>query len=317
MTGLFSIEPLTQCQVELIRGSTGCGVRCIDRTAFAEMTDIHSSVEALICRDRDDVAGIVAACPNLKFLYVVSVGVERLPFELLREKGIVVANAGGVNAEIMSQYVLAYILSQSARVCENLANQRDGRWKRFQCVDDLRGAKLLVVGAGRVGSLIAKKANVFGMHVVGIKNHVHPVKEFERIVGLNCLEAELADADYVVCTIPLTPATKGLFDERRFAAMKETATFINISRGGLVDEDALVEVLHAHKIKSAVLDVFQKEPISADSSLWKCHGLYVTPHSSGRLENFMDVAIAQFVTNLQAYLGHEPLPNKVNLVDGY
>lgn len=317
MKGLYSIEPLTQHQVERIESTTGCLVNCVNRLDFAEMADVHPLVEVLICRDRDDVAGIASACPNLKFIYIVSVGVEKLPFELLRNRGIVVANAGGVNAEIMSQYALAYILSQSARVCENLENQREGRWKKFQCVDDLRGSTLLIVGAGRVGSLIATKAHAFGMRVIGVKNHVRPIDGFEKVVGLDCLDKELADADYVVCSIPLTPATEGIFDAKRFAAMKATATFVNISRGGLVDEQALVDALHAHVIKAAVLDVFQNEPIPCDSPLWRCRGLYVTPHSSGRLENFMDASIEQFAKNLRAYIDGAQLPNEVDLADGY
>lgn len=314
---LYSIEPLSERLVELIKSSTENDVIYIDRSHFLEAKDEHSKVTALICRDRDDVAEIVKRCTNLSFLYIVSAGVEKLPFELLRERRIVVANAGGVNAEIMSQYAMAYILSQSARVCENLDNQRQRHWKRFQCVDDLSGKKLLVVGAGRVGSLLAHKASVFGMGIVGIKNKVCPVAGFDKIVGLDELDGELPEADFVVCALPLTTLTKRLFNRDRFSLMKSTATFINISRGGLVDEAVLVEALHNGLIKSAVLDVFDNEPLDSSSPLWGCPGLYVTPHSSGRLENFMDAAITQFTVNYNAYLAGGSVPNNVDLSNCY
>lgn len=315
--GLYSIEPLSESQVELIKSSTGETVTCVDRASFLDVREEHAKVSALICRDRDNVSKIIELCPNLVFLYIVSAGVEKLPFDLLKKKNIVVCNAGGVNAEIMSQYAIAYILAQSARVCENLDNQRNHRWKKFQCVDDLAEKTLLIIGAGKVGAMLARKASAFGMRIVGIKNNVCSVPGFDKVVGLMSLNEELPKADFVICTIPLTPLTKGLFDAKRFSLMKPSATFINISRGGVVDESSLVNALQTNIIRSAVLDVFDKEPLPPDSPLWNCRGLFVTPHSSGRLECFMDAAIAQFVTNFNAYCSGDPLPNKVDLVNGY
>ena len=315
--GLYSIEPLSPYQIELIKRSTECDVVSIERNVFFDAIEEHPKIRSLICRDRDRISDILGVCPNIQFIYIVSVGVEKLPFGLLRDKGVIVANAGGVNAEIMSQYAMAYILSQSARVCENLDNQRRRHWKKYQCVDDLSERKLLVVGAGHVGSMLAQKASVFGMRIVGIKNRVCPIAGFDKVVGLENLEEELSDADFVVCALPLTVTTSRLFNRDRFSLMKSTATFINISRGGLVDEVALVDALNNGIIKSAVLDVFDKEPLDCDSPLWECRGLYVTPHSSGRLEGFLDAAIAQFVANYNAYLIGGSIPNKVDLNNGY
>lgn len=317
MRTVHSIEPLKPHLLSLIKEETGGNVSYIDRLTFFDCKDEHSKVEVMICRDRDNVSSIIDACPNLKMLFIVSTGVEKLPFDKLRNSNVVVGNTGGVNCDIMSQYAMGYILSQSARVCENLINQKNHYWKKFQCVDSLEGKNLLIVGAGRTGQLIAAKATPFGMNCVGIKNHISELANFQEVTTLENLDKYLAWADFVVCTIPLTPSTVGLFNYDRFCKMKPTATFINISRGKHVVTTDLIRALKEEKLKSAILDVFETEPIPQDSELWDLPNLYLTPHSSGRLENFMDEAIHYFINNYNAFLEGKVLPNKVNLTDGY
>lgn len=313
---IHSIEPLSTEQQLFLRNN-GFVVYSFDRQSWLENNQRHYNVEILIARDRDPIEKIVHACENLKMLFIVSTGVEKLPFELLRERHIQVANTGGVNSGIMSEYAMAYILARSAKVCENLLYQQQNYWKKFQCVESLNDKTLLIVGAGRTGQLIAKKANVFGMRCIGVKKHVQMVDGFEQVVGFTELNEMLPMADFIVCTIPLTTETMYLFDKNRFALMKPTATFINISRGKLIVENDLKNALENGIIGQAVLDVFETEPIASDSQLWKTKNLWITPHSSGRLENFMDEAIKCAVKNIKAYTNGMPLPNKVNLIDGY
>lgn len=314
---VYSIEPLSDESVAKIKKSLNCEYCYIDRNDFLQKADVHRNVSVLICRDRDQVTEIVDVCPNLKMLSIVSTGVEKLPFEKLKERNIVVSNTGGLNAPIMSEYAMAYILSQSARVCENLLNQTKRVWKKFQCVDTLNEKTLLIVGAGRTGQLLAKKAKVFGMRVLGIKRQVSELENFDVVGNLDNLDIHLKSADYVVVTMPLTPDTRNLFDAKRFKQMKKESVFINISRAGLVKQDALIDALRNGTMGSAVLDVFEQEPISASSELWDVDNLYITPHSSGRLPNFVDEAAQYCIDNIKAFWNKTPLPNRVNLDAGY
>lgn len=314
---VYSIEPISKESSDLIERELSCRYCYIERQNFSQRTDLHRNISVLICRDRDAVSEIIDCCPSLKFMFIVSTGVEKLPFRKLLEHGVVVANTGGLNAPIMSEYAMAYILSQSARVCENLKNQIKGIWKKFQCVDSLENRNLLIVGAGRTGRLLAQKAKAFSMNVVGIKKHVSKQDFFDQIDSLENIDFHLDEADFVVLTIPTTPETKQMFNYERFRKMKKNAVFINISRGALVNQEDLIKALKDELIGCAILDVFEEEPLSPSSEMWHLDNLIITPHSSGRLSNFMDQAIRCFVDNMKAFFVNEPLPNKVDLNAGY
>lgn len=317
MNKIHTIEPLTSFQQDILAQKTKLEVVQLDRKDFLSNINECQCIETLICRDRDQVSEILDSCPNLKLIFIVNTGVEKLPFAKLKEKGIVVCNTGGINAPIMSEYVLGAILQHSTRIKENILNQAKHHWKKFQCVDSLSGKKILIVGAGRTGQLIACKAKAFGMNVTGVKKHLGELPFFDKIVSLNALDKSLEDADYVVCVLPLTPDTYQIFDYSKFCKMKETAVFINISRGKLCVEEDIIKALDNHCLDSVVLDVFENEPLPADSPLWDCPNVIITPHSSGRLEDFMTEAIRYAANNIFAFINGLELPNKVNLENGY
>lgn len=316
---IHSIEPLQQYLIDRISKETKADVVLLDRNTFPNNLSENelSNIKVLICRDRDKVSNIIDVCANLKFIFIVSTGVEKLPFNKLIQRNIRVANTGGVNADIMSEYVIGYILSQSVRICENLINQTKHYWKKYQCVDSLSGKNLLIVGAGRTGQLIAEKAKVFKMNIIGVKKHITSIPNFDKIISLNDIEEYLHWADYIVCTLPLTPDTEFLFDENKFSKMSEECCFINISRGKLIKQNDLINILKEGKIKSAILDVYEVEPVSSNSDLWDTPNLYMSPHSSGRLENFLDHAIDYFIKNMNAYNNNNKMPNELDLENGY
>lgn len=316
---IHSIEPLEKYLIDKIHNGAKTETIILDRKTFPHNLSENelSDIQVLICRDRDKIDSIIDACKNLKFIFIVSTGVEKLPFQKLIQHNIRVANTGGVNANIMSEYVIGYILSQSVRICENLTNQTKHYWKKYQCVDSLSGKNLLIVGAGRTGQLIAEKAKVFKMNIIGVKKHITDVINFDRIISLNNIDDYLSWADYIVCTIPLTPETEHLFDYNRFSKMSKKCCFINISRGKLIKQDDLIDTLKKGNIKSAILDVYETEPVSPNSELWDTPNLYMTPHSSGRLENFLDYAINYFIKNMNAYNNNHRMPNELNLENGY
>lgn len=311
---ICSLEPLSEYAIKNIQSEIDCNINIIPRS---ERLEGHDNSKILICRDRDDWTGIFDAFPNLRFVFIVSVGVEKLPFYELQRKNITVANPGGINAGIMSEYAMSGILGHSTRLKENIINQSQCYWKKFQCVDSLEGKKLLIVGAGRTGKLLAQKAKAFSMVTIGVKRQKTELGCFDSIISLDELDESLSYADYVVCTIPLTSATFHLFGFKQFSLMKRNSFFINLSRGNLIIQEDLIKALKSNLISGAMLDVFSKEPLDKDDELWKIPNLIITPHSSGRLENFIDKTVPYIIDNVKGFLNNGNIPNLINLKNGY
>lgn len=313
---IVSIEPIDNRTVESLK-SDSIDIIVVERNNQTLSTLKSVSPEVLICRDRDDIAGIVECCHRLRFIFVVEVGVEELPFDLLLEKGIRVANTGGISTDIMSNFVLGCILCHSTRLKENIINQHNSFWKKYQCTESLCDKVLLIVGAGRTGQAVAEKAKVFGMSIYGVQNTPRPTPFFDKTITLKEMGSYLRMSDYIVCTLPQTPATVGLFDYQIFGEMKSSSVFINISRGSLVDEKGLISALDDHLFSAAYLDVFECEPLSSESPLWQHPKIMITPHQSGRLVGYMDQAMKLFRANYLAYRNGEVMPNEIDLKKGY
>lgn len=273
--------------------------------------------DVLICRNRDNIEQFVHDCSNLKFVFIVEVGLEKLPFQELIKHSVRVANTSGISANIMSNYTLACILHHAANLEEDIANKQNHYWKKYQCTDSLSDKTLLVVGAGRTGTEIARKAKAFGMRTFGIVNHKRAVDYIDEVGTVEDLNQYLEISDYVVCTIPLTPQTRYLFNKDRFRSMKRDAVFINISRGAIVNEEDLSYAVDKGLFAKAYLDVFETEPLPANHAFWVHPNIIVTPHQSGRLENHLEKAIDLFFPNYAAFQNGAMMPNEVNLKQGY
>ena len=314
---LYSLEPLTDQQNSCIRAAIGIGAVCVERSSLAKNVGLRDAT-AVICRDRDNVSQLLDICEKLKFLFVVSAGVEKLPFEALRRRGVIVCNAGGVNAEIMAVYVMAYVLACNARVIENFQNQEKRFWKKFQTVESLQGKRMLIVGAGKVGHMVAQRAGVFGIECIGVRRHVVKNEDgFKDMISLDEARSRAGEFDFVISLLPVTTSTRGYFDLDFFSRMANNAVFINISRASVVKTADLISALENNLIAGAVVDVFDSEPLEADSDMWNCPHLLISPHSAGRLPDFMDQAIDCFCRNYTAYLDGDALPNKVDLYAEY
>lgn len=280
-----------------------------------DVAKIHPDI--LICRNRDDISEIIKTNPCIRMVFIVEVGLERLPFKELQARNIRVANTSGISADIMSNYVLACILDHVVKLGEDILNQRNSYWKRFQSTDSLDGKTLLIVGAGRTGIQIAHKARPFGLNIVGIVRNQREIEGFNEIGTFCQINQYLSKADYVVCTLPLTSETQAFFSIEKYRKMKPTSIFINVSRGGLVNECDLVDALDSGMVAHAYLDVFSIEPLPEDHVFWKHEKITVTPHQSGRLVNNIDVAMKMFIQNYRAYCAGNIMPNEVNLQQGY
>ncbi|MFH9978052.1 D-2-hydroxyacid dehydrogenase [Streptomyces sp. NPDC017179] len=249
--------------------------------------------------------------PRPRWVHTASAGVDHLMCPELAASPVVVTNARGVFDEPIAEYVAALVLALAKDLPRTLDLQREGRWRHRES-QRVAGTRACVVGSGPIGRAIARTLGALGVRaaVVGraARAGVHGPEDLDRLV---------ARADWVIAAAPLTEETRGMFDSRRFGLMQPSARFVNVGRGQLVDEEALVRALADRWIAGAALDVFQDEPLTPDSPLWRVPGLVVSPHMSGDTVGWRDQLSAQFVELYGHWEAGEPLPNVVDKRRGY
>jgi D-2-hydroxyacid dehydrogenase (NADP+) len=274
-------------------------------------------VDVIIARNEAFRPEVLDTFTGLKLLYIMSAGVDNLPFAELRERGITVCNASGIHGQQMAEHALGVMIAFSRNIGLSIRNQNKRLWSGHSSLSELSGKTLCIVGAGRIGKEIARAAAVFGMRITGLTRHGRQLEGFEQVYEISRLHEALGLADYVVLLTPLTADTADLMGAEEFAAMKPTAVFLNLSRGETVDEAALIAALKAGTIAGAGLDVFRQEPLPQDSELWNMENVIITPHSAGITRNYVKSSITHFIRNLQLYRRGEKLLSPVDLMEGY
>lgn len=253
----------------------------------------------------------------LRWIHWGGAGVDAVLFPELVESDLVLTNSRGIFDRPMAEYVLALVLAFAKDLPGTLEAQRRGRWE-YRLSERIDGSTALVVGAGAIGREIARLLRAAGMRVVGVGRRARSADpDFGAVHAADALEGLLGQADYVIAAAPHTPQTEGLFNADRFAAMRPTARFINVGRGALVDERALVAALERGAIAGAALDVFRSEPLAADSPLWGAPNLIVSPHMSGDYAGYPAALAELFLDNFRRYRAGEPLRNVVDKRAGY
>lgn len=279
--------------------------------------------------------------PGLRWVQLASVGFNHLANSpLLRDKKIALTNARGAMSGPLAEYTLGAILSLARDFPKAFRLQESRRWihnndrlEHFPAVE-LRGKTLGLLGYGSVAQEVARLAGAFGMKIEALATGSGRTRREKRYVpaglrgrrapkpdvfhkGLRSLDALLRAGDFVVNTLPLTPKTKGLIGSRELDLMRRGSFLINVSRGCIVDETALVRALENKRIDGAWLDVFDREPLPPDSPLYSTPNLVITPHISGVFANMADSVVELFRENLQLYRAGRPLYNVVGRERGY
>ncbi len=241
---------------------------------------------------------------KLRFIQAIGAGTDQFPRDELARRGIRLASARGVNARAVAEHAMALILALSRRLPEARDNQRAHVWRGMigdlaQREDELGGKTLLVVGLGDIGGRLARLAKAFDMRVVGLRrdssrgrgsaDSVHTMSELKNL---------LPEADFVALTCPLTRETENLVDAAALGRMKPSAHLVNLARGRVVDEAALVAALDARRIAGAALDVTAEEPLAPDSPLWGMEHVLITPHTAGETRRYEDNVIEILRDNL-------------------
>ncbi|MBW4690928.1 MAG: D-2-hydroxyacid dehydrogenase [Lyngbya sp. HA4199-MV5] len=262
---------------------------------------------------------VLAAAPNLRWHQTLSAGVNHILTPTYLQRDITLTNGAGTFAIPIAEFVLTYILFHAKNISFLLSLQANHKWKKSIQLptQEVFGKSLLIIGAGSIGQEIAKRASAFGLRVWGSRRHPQPTPGFERVVGLDEWRSLLPEADYIVLATPLTPETRNLIDESALRAMRSTAYLINIARGAVVDEAALLTALREGWIAGAGLDTFHTEPLPPESPFWSLPNVFVTPHCSGFSPRIVERAIALFLDNLNRYRTGQPLRNVVDKTLGY
>lgn len=254
---------------------------------------------------------------RVRWIQTVSAGVDTLLFPDLIASDVVVTNARGVFEEPIAEWVIGAMLAFTTGMHRSILDQRRREWTRGRTVERLAGARLVVVGPGPIGRATARRAGALGMTVEMVGRRPRVDATFGDVVGVDRLHDALADADHVLDALPLTDETRGLFDERAFAAMPRRARFYNVGRGATVEESALVDALRGRTISGAALDVFETEPLPGGSPLWTMPNVIVSPHISGDAEGWEIQAVSIFVENARRFAAGEPLANVIDKDAGY
>jgi D-2-hydroxyacid dehydrogenase (NADP+) len=242
---------------------------------------------------------------KLKFIQAISAGSDQFDQQMLRERGIRLATGAGVTAYAVAEHAMALILALRRHLHTGRDNQTKKHWRGMishipSREDQLGGKTLLVIGLGRIGTRLAKLAKAFDMQVVATRRDASRGGDgVDAVFDSNRLPELLPSADIVALTCPLTPSTENLIDAKAIAAMKPSAHLINVSRGAIVDEDALIRALQDGRLAAAGLDVTREEPLPASSPLWTMPNVLITPHKAGETQRIEDGVIDILMQNLE------------------
>lgn len=254
---------------------------------------------------------------QLEWIHITAAGVDTLLFDELRESDVVVTNARGVFDRPIAEYVLGAVIGYAKDSLTSFDLQRRREWRHRE-TRSITGASALVVGTGGIGREIARLLRAAGMEARGAgRRPAADDPDFGVIVDSADLAAEAGWCDHLIVAAPLTPATHGLVDADVLAAMKPDAHLVNIARGPLVDEAALLDALTERSIGGATLDVFDTEPLPQGHPLWDAPNVVVTAHMSGDAAGWREALSDQFATNARRWLADEPLLNVVDKKLGY
>jgi len=297
------------------------GARLIPVNAEGHADDSLEHVEVLLrgwSLGGDPLDRLVGRAPKLRWVHSVSVGVESLLTPCVRLRGLTVTNGRGVFDEPIAEYVVTMILAVCRRLPQLLELQRERTWQPLEA-QEMAGLTIGLVGLGGIGCRVAELVRPFGSRVVAVRRHPESGSPdgVEVLGGIDALPRLMAASDFVVLAVPLTPETESLINDDVLLAAKPGSWVVNVARGGLIDERALLRALRSGPIGGAVLDTFREEPLPENSSFYRQSNCIITPHTSWSSGTVLDRTLEVFCENLRRYRAGEPLLHVVDPQLGY
>jgi D-2-hydroxyacid dehydrogenase (NADP+) len=260
--------------------------------------------------------GVWSGAKRLRLIQTIGAGVDAvLPAPDLPQR-VRITNARGVHSERMSEHAIAMMLAFAKHLPQALANQRARRWQSY-VPDSLVGKTCSILGMGTIGQAVAERAKQFGMRVIGIQRQPKPTRHADEVLPPEQIQRAVRQADYLVVILPKTPQTQNWLDAKVLANLQSDAVLINISRGGIVDEATIANMLNSGRLRGAALDVFEEEPLPESSDLWMIPNLIITPHLAGLGADYLDRVLKIFTENMRRLEDGKPLRNEIDRARGY
>lgn len=255
--------------------------------------------------------------PNLKWIQLMSAGINQIPVNKVNAKNILVTNNRGGYSVPIAEWTVLKILEMIKNSKEFYNKQQEKSWKVDMSLLELFNKTICFIGTGSIAEETAKRLEAFGVNIIGINSSGKKVDHFHKCYSIDEIHTILPDCDFVVIATPYTEKTHHLVDEKMFNSMKDGVYLVNIARGSIIDEKVLVDNLKSGKIKKAALDVFEVEPLSEDSPLWEMDNVILSPHNCWVSEMYNDRRYYITHTNMEKYINNKELVNKVNINQGY
>ncbi len=259
---------------------------------------------------------VLARLASYRWIHFLSAGVEKIWTMEFDKSGPLMTKSSGVHGAPMSEYAIGAMLYFTKQFGRFHQQARQREWQR-SWLDELTGKQLTVLGLGHIGQSLARRAKAFDMVVAGSLRQLRSVDCVDRVVSLENIDGELSNTDFLVCCLPLTEETRGLVNTEWLGKLKPGAVLIDISRGGVVKGDAVINALNAGILRGAALDVFEQQPLPKDSPLWQREDVLITPHVSGTTPHYLERALDVFIDNYQALTQGAEAVTPVSLEAGY
>lgn len=277
-----------------------------------------AETEVLFTYGYDMQPQIVKQMKSLRWVHSGQAGIDAMPKKLLDEMGIFVSNSRGINSVTIAEYVMCMLLNLERNTYRFYDAYKQHKWDMETRLDEVMGKKLTILGMGKVGMEVAKRAKGFDMEVTGV-NLAPVISEYvDHFFTTGQMKEAVADCDYLVICMPLTEETYHMVDEEFLSHMKKSAVLMNVGRGPIVKTEDLVKVLREKKLRMAILDVLEEEPCAADSFLWEVENLIITPHIAGdRQKSYMPRMMRILCDNLNKYPDFAKMENPVNIKLGF
>jgi len=296
-------------------------VRIVIGPTLESVAETAPSADAILVwtASRDLLRHVFALAPRARWVHSRSAGLDTLLFPALVDSPVPLTNSSGVYSRSLGEFVAAGVLFFAKDLHRMLRNQAGGRWEQFD-VEMAHDKTMGIVGYGDIGRSAAHLARALGMRVIALRRRPEQSQGdplVDEALGTDRLLELMARSDYVVVAAPLTPDTLGLVSAEAIAAMKPSGVMINVGRGAVIDEPALIDALRHKRIRGAALDVFAQEPLPAGHPMYGLDNLLLSPHCADHTQTWIDDAMHFFTANLERFLSDEPLRNVVEKRLGY
>lgn len=274
--------------------------------------------DVLVTYGEDLTEESIQYATKLKWIFVASAGIEKMPAQAIIERGILVSNVRGIHKTPMAESMLAHILAIKRALPWMYEQQKKSEWSKKAQQTELRDSTALILGPGAIGSEVGRLLQAFGVTTIGCNRSGKEAAYMNTMISFAQLKEALPQADIVISVLPKTTETTHLLEEEHFAAMKNNAIFMNFGRGNLVDEKVLIQAIETKQIGHAVLDVFEEEPLTSDNPLWTLPNVIVSPHISSHSSRYVERSLKIFKPSLTKWLkGDTDLENVMDLSRGY